>query len=135
MTVEGEIRAPAVALASAAIDAIGIVVLPTADVSVVFAMVYEIAVSRSGMVMVRLGLGQCKSSSGKSSISADSIRAATTSDHDRLHATMIGSALDEALAEQRILWFELAPRMTTGLDEPNRYRDLTRRYERQRSEQ
>jgi hypothetical protein len=67
------------------------------------------------------------------SLSAESIREATTSDHDRLHAAMVSSALDEALAAQRILWFEMAPTMTPGLDEPNRYCDVTRHYERQRS--
>ena len=65
-------------------------------------------------------------------LSAASIRGATTSDHDRLHATMVSSALDEALAEQRILWLELAPTMTAGVGESSRYRDVTRHYERRR---
>ncbi|MDT4916557.1 MAG: hypothetical protein QOI15_2925 [Pseudonocardiales bacterium] len=59
-------------------------------------------------------------------LSAASIRAASTSEHDRLHAAMVTSALDEALAEQRKLWLELAPTVTSGLDGPHRYRDMTR---------
>jgi hypothetical protein len=48
--------------------------------------------------------------------SAVSIRAATTSEHDRLHAAMVTSALDEALVEQRILWVELAARTGDWLE-------------------
>jgi len=48
--------------------------------------------------------------------SAASIGASATTEHDRLQAELLGSALDEALAEQRILWFELAPTMTIGPD-------------------
>jgi hypothetical protein len=57
--------------------------------------------------------------------SAASMCSDATSEHDRLQAELLGSVLDEALAEQRILWFELAPTMLTGTDELSRYRDVT----------
>lgn len=66
------------------------------------------------------------------SLSASSIRAATSSDHDRLHAGLLSAALDEALTEQRILWLELASTMSSGMHEPHRYCDVTRPDERQR---
>jgi hypothetical protein len=58
--------------------------------------------------------------------SAASIAAVATTEHDRLQAELLGSALDEALAEQRILWFEMAPTMATGPDGLHRYRDVSR---------
>ena len=57
--------------------------------------------------------------------SAAALATDSTSEHDRLQAGLLGSALDEALAEQRILWLELAPTMTGGTDGPSRYRDVT----------
>jgi hypothetical protein len=60
------------------------------------------------------------------SSSASSIRGTTTSEHDRLHAAMVTSALDEALAEQRIVWLELAPTVASGAAGPPRYRDVPR---------
>lgn len=58
--------------------------------------------------------------------SAASIGASATTEHDRLQAELLGSALDEALAEQRILWLELAPTMAIGPDGLHRYRDVGR---------
>jgi hypothetical protein len=58
--------------------------------------------------------------------SAASIGASATTEHDRAQAELLGSALDEALAEQRILWFELAPTMAAGPDGLHRYRDASR---------
>ena len=52
------------------------------------------------------------------SLSADSIRGATSSEHDRLRAESVTAALDEALTEQRMLRVELASTMTPSLDEP-----------------
>jgi hypothetical protein len=59
--------------------------------------------------------------------SAASIGVSATTEHDRLQAELLGSALDEALAEQRILWFELAPTMAAGPDGLQRYSDVSRR--------
>jgi hypothetical protein len=57
--------------------------------------------------------------------SAASITSDSSSEHDRLQSGLLNSTLDEALAEQRILWFELAPTMATGLGGSPRYRDVT----------
>ena len=50
------------------------------------------------------------------SLSAASIRGASSSEHDRMHAAMVSSALDEALAEQRLIWSELAHTLPIGQD-------------------
>lgn len=54
---EREIGAPAVAFAATAIDAIGVVMFSATDVSVVFAMVYEIAVVAFGNAHVPIRAG------------------------------------------------------------------------------
>ena len=59
--------------------------------------------------------------------SAASIGASATTEDERLQAELLGSALDEALAEQRILWFELAPTMATGPESLPRYGDVNQR--------
>jgi hypothetical protein len=48
------------------------------------------------------------------------IRREATPDHARLHAAMVTSALDEALAEQRILSRELAASAASRSDSPDR---------------
>jgi hypothetical protein len=51
---------------------------------------------------------------------------AMDSEHARLNSAVVSSVLSEALAEQRILWLELAPTAATPLDGQGRYRDVTR---------
>lgn len=58
--------------------------------------------------------------------SAASIGASATTEHDRVQAELLGSTLDDALAEQRILWLELAPTMATGPDALQRYGEVSR---------
>jgi len=59
--------------------------------------------------------------------SAASIGASATTEDDRVQAELLASALDEALAEQRILWFELAPTIATGTESLPRYGEVSRR--------
>jgi hypothetical protein len=50
---------------------------------------------------------------------------ASDSEHARLNDAVVSSVLEEALAEQRILWLELAPTAAAPLDGHRRYRDVT----------
>lgn len=59
--------------------------------------------------------------------SADALASESTSERDRLQVGLLASWLDEALAEQRILWLDLASTMASSTDGPSRYRDVTRR--------
>lgn len=58
-------------------------------------------------------------------LSAAPLGTAPISFEDRLHAAMLSSALDEALAEARILWLELAPSVAARPSGQPRYRDVT----------